>query len=190
MPVKIRLSRHGRKKRSFFHIVVADGRAPRDGKYIEKLGYYNPNTNPATIEINFDEAVNWLQKGAQPTETCRTILSYKGVLFKNHLIRGVKKGAFTEEVAEEKFNDWLEDKEAKIQAKRDEIADEAKKDSKKRLAQETKVNEARAQAIAKKNSDIAKEAEAAIEAAKEAEKEATEAKNVEETENETETKAE
>jgi len=168
MPVKIRLSRHGRKKRSFFHIVVADSRAPRDGKFIEKLGYYNPNTNPATIEIDFDSAVNWLQKGAQPTETCKTILSYKGVLFKNHLLRGVNKGAFSEEVAEEKFKDWLEEKEAKIQAKKDKITESKNKDSKKRLLEETKVKEARSQAIAKKNSDLAKEAEAAIEAEKEA----------------------
>ena len=106
MPTKIRLARHGRKRKPFYHIVIADSRAPRDGKFIERVGSYNPNTNPATIDLDFDKALSWLQKGAQPTDTVRTILSFKGVLYKNHLLKGVLKGAFSEEVAEEKFKDW------------------------------------------------------------------------------------
>jgi small subunit ribosomal protein S16 len=111
MPVKLRLARHGRKKFAFFHIVAADGRAPRDGKFIEKLGVYDPNTNPATIELDFDKSLNWLLKGAQPTETVRAILSYKGVLMKRHLLEGVRKGAFSEEEAEKRFTAWLKEKE-------------------------------------------------------------------------------
>ena len=103
MAVKIRLQRHGKKDSAFYHLVVADGRAPRDGKFIEKLGVYNPNSNPATIDINFDSTLNWLMKGAQPTDTCRAILSYKGIMLKKHLIEGVKKGALTEVQAEQKF---------------------------------------------------------------------------------------
>ncbi len=116
MPVKIRLARHGRKGRPFYHIVIADSRAPRDGRYIERIGSYNPNTNPATIDLDFDGALNWLQKGAQPTDTARAILSYRGVLLKNHLLKGVKKGAFTKEEAERRFEAWLSEKNAKIQA--------------------------------------------------------------------------
>ena len=107
MSVKIRLARHGKKGYAFYHIVAADSRAPRDGKFIEKLGTYNPNTNPATIELNADKALDWLQKGAQPTDTCRAILSYKGVLYKKHLLGGVAKGAFDEATAEAKFNKWM-----------------------------------------------------------------------------------
>jgi small subunit ribosomal protein S16 len=124
MPVKIRLQRHGKKNYAFFHIVVADSRSPRDGKFIEKLGIYNPNTNPATIELNLDSALDWLNKGAQPTDTCRAILSYKGVLYKRHLLGGVKKGAFTMEEAERRFQAWLTEKEAKIQQKRERVAGE------------------------------------------------------------------
>ena len=102
MPVKIRLQRHGKKASAYYHIVIADGRAPRDGKFIEKLGTYNPNTNPATIDLNFDGAVKWLQNGAQPTDTCKAILSYKGVLYKHHLNKGVVKGALTQEAADAK----------------------------------------------------------------------------------------
>ena len=108
MPVKIRLTRHGKKGYAFYHVVVADSRAPRDGKFIEKIGTYNPNTNPATIDLDFEKALEWLQKGAQPTDTCRAILSYKGVMYKKHLLGGVAKGAFTAEVAEAKFAKWLE----------------------------------------------------------------------------------
>lgn len=125
MATRIRLQRHGKKDYAFFHIVVADSRAPRDGKFIEKLGYYNPNTNPATIEINLDRALYWLNVGAQPTETARRILSYKGVLYKKHLLRGVQKGALTEEQAEKKFQEWLSAKLAKIEAKKQQLAKEA-----------------------------------------------------------------
>jgi small subunit ribosomal protein S16 len=118
MATKIRLSRHGRKKQAFFHIVVADTRAPRDGRFIEKLGTYNPNTNPATIEINFDSAVSWLLKGAQPSDTAKAILSYKGVMMKKHLMAGVAKGAFNEEEAENRFSAWMEKKEGQVTDKK------------------------------------------------------------------------
>lgn len=162
MPAKIRLSRHGRKKKPFYHIVIADSRAPRDGRYIERIGNYDPNANPATIELNFDRALQWLQKGAQPTDTCRAILSYKGVLYKNHLLNGVKKGAFSEDEAENRFNAWVEEKEKKIQAKKDHLSDEEKKSLKERIEAEMKVNETRAQEIAKKQSELAEEAERAV----------------------------
>ena len=114
MPVKIRLSKKGRKKLPYYHIVVADSRAPRDGKFVERIGLYNPQTNPATIELNFDSALDWLQKGAQPTDTCRAILSEKGVMMKKHLLEGAKKGAFSPEEAESRFQKWLNEKEAKF----------------------------------------------------------------------------
>src|SRR5580658_2178748 len=113
MPAKIRLTRHGKKDQVFFHLVVADGRAPRDGKFIEKLGTYNPRTNPATIDFDFDRALYWIQKGVQPTDTAKAILSQKGVMFKDHLLRGVAKKAMTVEQAEAKFSKWLADKTAK-----------------------------------------------------------------------------
>lgn len=122
MPVKIRLARRGKKGYPFYHIVVADSRAPRDGKFIENIGSYNPNTNPATINLDFEKALDWLQKGAQPTDTCRAILSYKGVLMKKHLLGGVSKGAFTQEVAEAKFAQWLEQKAGKISAKESKLS--------------------------------------------------------------------
>ena len=156
MPVKIRLARHGRKRRAFYHIVVADVRAPRDGKYIERIGSYNPNSDPATIDLHFDKALAWLQKGAQPTDTCRAILSYKGVLYKKHLLKGVQKGAFSEEEAERRFEEWLEEKQSKIQEKRDRIAQEEQKKKDKVLSTESKIREERAQKLAKKNSDLAK----------------------------------
>ncbi len=114
MPAKIRLARHGRRKNAFYHIVVADARAPRDGKFIEKLGIYNPMTAPATIELDRDSAYEWIMKGAQPTDTARAILKFKGVFFRKHLQRGVKKGAFTQEEADAKLTAWIEDKESKI----------------------------------------------------------------------------
>ena len=157
MPVKIRLTRRGRKKAPFYHIVIADSRAPRDGRYIESIGTYNPITNPATIELDFDSALDWLQKGAQPTDTCRAILSYKGVMMKKHLLEGVKKGALTEEQAEEKFQSWLKEKEAKIQAKVDSLKKGEDAEAKKRLDAETKVREARAEELAKKNAEAAAE---------------------------------
>ena len=118
MAVKIRLARKGRKKLAFYHIVVADSRSPRDGRYIEKIGSYNPVTNPATIELDFDKALGWLQNGALPTDTCRAILSYKGVLMKKHLLEGVKKGAFDEAEALKRFDEWIKQNEAKIEAKK------------------------------------------------------------------------
>ena len=126
MAVKIRLARHGKKGYAFYHIVAADSRAPRDGKFIEKLGTYNPNTNPATIDLDFEKALGWLQKGAQPTDTCRAILSYKGVMYKKHLLGGVAKGAFTETEAEARFNKWMEAKAGKIEAKANKLATDAK----------------------------------------------------------------
>ena len=172
MPVKIRLARHGKKGYAFYHIVVADSRAPRDGKFIEKIGTYNPNTNPATIDLSFDKALDWLQKGAQPTDTCRAILSYKGVLYKKHLLGGVAKGAFSESDAEAKFNKWIGEKTAKIEAKTNKISGDAEAANKARKAAETKVKEARAAAIAEKKAAAA--AEAAAAAAEESAEEAAE----------------
>jgi len=155
MPVKIRLARHGRKRHAYYHIVVADSRAPRDGRYIERIGSYNPNTNPATIELDFDKALGWLQQGAQPTDTTRAILSYEGVLMKKHLLEGVKKGAFDEVEAERRFGAWLQEKKTKIQSKVDKLASDTNTSTRERIAAEKKVNEARAQEIAKKNSELA-----------------------------------
>jgi small subunit ribosomal protein S16 len=122
MAVKIRLARKGRKKLAFYHIVVADSRSPRDGRYIENIGSYNPITNPATIELDFDKALGWLQNGALPTDTCRAILSYKGVMLKKHLLEGVKKGAFDEAEATKRFEEWVTQNEAKIEAKKSGLA--------------------------------------------------------------------
>ena len=144
MPVKIRLARHGKKGYAFYHIVVADSRAPRDGKFIEKIGTYNPNTNPATIDLNFDKALEWLQKGAQPTDTCRAILSYKGVMYKKHLLGGVAKGAFDEAAADAKFEKWMSEKAAKISAKTQKLTGEKEKSEKARLAAEKEANEKKA----------------------------------------------
>jgi small subunit ribosomal protein S16 len=119
MATKIRLQRFGKKGKPFFHVVVADSRSPRDGKFIERLGSYNPNTNPATIEINFEKTLDWVTKGAEPTDTCRAILSYKGVLYRKHLDGGIKKGALTAEQAEAKFTQWLEAKGGKIEGKKE-----------------------------------------------------------------------
>ncbi|MCC6369442.1 MAG: 30S ribosomal protein S16 [Bacteroidia bacterium] len=150
MAVKIRLQRHGKKDSAFYHVVVADGRAPRDGKFIEKLGVYNPNSNPATIDINFDSTLNWLMKGAQPTDTCRAILSYKGVMLKKHLLEGVKKGALTEAQVEQKFNKWVSDKEGKIVGKKDRLKTETSKQASDRLKAETAAKEAKAAKVAAK----------------------------------------
>jgi len=148
MPVKIRLQRHGKKGKPFYWIVAADARSKRDGKYLEKLGIYNPNTNPATVELNVDGAVTWLQNGAQPTDTAKAILSYKGALLKNHLAGGVRKGALTEEQAEAKFNAWLDEKGSRVVAKTDGLA-KAQADAKaKALEAEKAVNDARTAAAA------------------------------------------
>ncbi|WP_319231298.1 30S ribosomal protein S16 [Draconibacterium orientale] len=179
MPVKMRLARHGRKRYAYYHIVVADSRAPRDGRYIERIGTYNPNTDPATIDLDFDKAYDWLVKGAQPTDTVRAILSYKGVLYKKHLMGGVKKGAFDEAEAEKRLENWIAAKEAKIQAKIDRLAGDAAAEADKQLEAEKKVNEERAAAIAAREAELAAEAEAAAKeaeaeaAAEEAEEEAT-----------------
>ncbi|WP_027078103.1 30S ribosomal protein S16 [Maribacter antarcticus] len=144
MPVKIRLQRHGKKGKPFYWVVAADARAKRDGKFLEKLGIYNPNTNPATIEIKVDNAVQWLQNGAQPTDTARAILSYKGVMLKNHLLGGLRKGALTEEQVEEKFNAWLEEKGASVATKVGGL-DKVKADAKaKALEAEKEINDKRA----------------------------------------------
>lgn len=157
MPVKIRLARHGRKRAAYYHIVVADSRAPRDGRIVERIGSYNPITNPATIELDFDKALSWLINGAQPTETAKTILSYKGVLMKKHLLEGVKKGAFDETEAERRYQAWKQEKDAKIIAKVDKLASDVNSEWAKRLKAEAKVKDARASEIARKNSQLAAE---------------------------------
>ena len=177
MSVKIRLQRHGKKGKPFYWIVAADARAKRDGRYLEKLGTYNPNTNPATINLDIDGAVKWLQDGAQPTDTAKTILSYKGAMLKNHLVGGVRKGALTEEQAEEKFQAWVDLKAGKVASKEENVA-KAKLDVKaKALEAEKAVNEARVAAaieeVVEEVAEVAPEAEVAedvvVEAAPEAE---------------------
>ena len=165
MPAKIRLSRHGKKDQVFFHLVVADGRAPRDGKFIEKLGTYNPRTNPATIDFDFDRALYWIQKGVQPTDTAKALLSVKGVLYKDHLLRGVAKKALTLEQAEAKFSKWFADKEASIAKKVSSLSDSKQSQYKKRLEAEATAKEAKAAKIAAK---IAAQAEAAAAPSEEA----------------------
>ncbi len=163
MPTKIRLQRHGRKGYAFYHIVVADSRSPRDGKFIEKLGTYNPITQPATIDINFDSAVSWIEKGAQPTDTCRAILSYKGVLYKKHLQGGVAKGAFDQAEADRRFAAWLGDKEGRIVKGADAIV-KAKEDARKaRLEAEAKKKADIAAKVAAKKSPLAEEVAAVTE---------------------------
>jgi small subunit ribosomal protein S16 len=167
MPVKIRLQRHGKKGKPFYWVVAADARSTRDGKYLEKLGTYNPNSNPAIIDLDVDGAVKWLQNGAQPTDTAKAILSYKGVLLKNHLAGGVRKGALTEEQAEEKFQAWLDEKAGKITAKVDGL-EKSKADAKAAiLANEVKINEERL-AAANEAANAAIKAEADAKAAAEA----------------------
>jgi small subunit ribosomal protein S16 len=156
MATKIRLQRHGRKGYAFYHIVIADSRAPRDGKFIERIGSYNPNTNPATIDLKFDRALYWLQVGAQPTDTTRNILSEEGVLLKKHLLGGVAKGAFSETEAESKFKAW---RNAKLSAEKNQIdkLSEAKNaNAKVRLDAEKAANKAKAEAVAAKKAELAK----------------------------------
>ncbi|MEN6569214.1 MAG: 30S ribosomal protein S16 [Rikenellaceae bacterium] len=175
MAVKIRLARHGKKNFSYFHIVVADSRSPRDGRFIERIGFYNPNTDPATIEINSEKALDWLMKGAQPTETCRRILSYKGVLLRKHLLEGVKKGAINQEIADQRWNAWYEAKEAKITQKLSNLELDGRSTKKNALEAEAKVNAARAEEIAKKKAaeEAAKKAAEAKAAAEVSEPEAS-----------------
>lgn len=151
MPVKIRLARHGKKHQAYYHIVVADGRAPRDGKFIEVIGKYNPNTNPATIHIDDVKALEWLSKGAQPTDTTKAILSYKGIMYKRHLQRGISKGLLNQEQADEKFQKWMENKHNKIEEKRAKIAGVTTKSMEERLAEESKKREAIAEKVRIKN---------------------------------------
>jgi small subunit ribosomal protein S16 len=150
MPVKIRLARHGKKGYPFYHIVVADSRAPRDGRFIERIGSYNPNTNPATIELKFDKALDWVLKGAQPTDTVKSILSRNGVLIKKHLLEGVKKGAFTTEVAEEKFTAWVAEKTNKVSSELNKLSQAQSDASRARHAEEVKQKEAKAAKVAEK----------------------------------------
>ena len=178
MPVKIRLQRHGKKGKPFYWIVAADGRSKRDGRMLEKLGTYNPNTNPATIDLNIDGTVEWLQNGAQPTDTAKAILSYKGAMLKNHLLGGIRKGAITEEQAEEKFKAWLEEKEAKIEKKKSDLA-KAKDDANaKVLKAEKEINESRKNAVEEAENEAVK----AASDAKAAEEKAAKAKEAPEEE--------
>jgi small subunit ribosomal protein S16 len=163
MPVKIRLQRHGKKGKPFYWIVAADARAKRDGKYLEKLGTYNPNTNPAQINLDIDGSVQWLQNGAQPTDTARAILSYKGVMMKNHLAGGVRKGALTQDQADAKFNAWLEGKGNTVEAKKATLADAKGKLKAEALAAEKAVNAARVAANAPVVEEVAPVEEAAAE---------------------------
>ena len=171
MPAKIRLQRHGKKGQPFYHIVVADSRSPRDGKFIEKLGTYNPLTNPAQINIKFDRALYWYSVGAQPTDTARSLLSKTGVMMKYHLMRGVQTGAMTEEQAEVKFQNWMKEKEAKLANLTKSVEEKARGEQKARLDAEKQINEARAAEIAKKKLaeiEAKKAEEAAAQAAEEA----------------------
>ncbi len=157
MATKIRLQRHGKKGKPFYHVVIADSRAPRDGKFIERIGSYNPNTNPATIDLDFDRALDWLNKGAQPTDTTRAILSYKGVLYKKHLQGGVKKGAFDEETAEARFQEWLSGKEGRIEGKKDGLAKSQEEAKQAVLAAEAKKKAEKEAEIQAKNTPPAEE---------------------------------
>ncbi|MDH3322080.1 MAG: 30S ribosomal protein S16 [Flavobacteriaceae bacterium] len=168
MSVKIRLQRHGRKGKPFYWVVAADARSKRDGKSLEKLGTYNPNTNPATIELDVDAAVKWLQNGAQPTDTARAILSYKGAMLKNHLVGGVRKGALTEEQAEAKFQAWLDEKTAKVAEKTSKLTKAEEEAKAKAFEAEKEVNEKRKAAADEAENEAIKaaaDAKAAEEAA-------------------------
>jgi len=150
MPVRIRLQRHGKKGKPFYWIVAADSRSKRDGRYLEKLGTYNPNTNPATVNVDVDGAIKWLENGAQPSDTARTLLSYRGVMLKHHLNGGVKKGAFTQEDADKKFSAWLEEKSSKIQSKIDGLDKDKAESLAKRLELEKAINQKRIEDLAAK----------------------------------------
>jgi small subunit ribosomal protein S16 len=175
MATRIRLQRHGKKGKPFFHIVVADSRSKRDGRFIEKLGTYNPNTNPATIDLDFDRSVHWVSVGASPSETAKAILSYKGVLMKEHLMRGVTKGALTEEQMEAKYAKWLDEKANIIDQKVNKLSKAKEDEEKARLAAEKEKNDARAAAIAEANAPVVEEAPAEEAPAEEATAEVAEA---------------
>jgi small subunit ribosomal protein S16 len=180
MATKIRLQRHGKKRSAFYHLVAADEKAKRDGRFIEKLGTYNPNTNPATIEIDFDRALYWVKVGAQPTDTAKALLSYKGVLLKNHLDKGVAKGALTEADAQKKFDAWVAEKEGKITGKSDSLAKAKQEEEAKRIEAEKAVSAARAAEIEAKNApeveEVVEEEVAEEAAAEEATEETPEVK--------------
>lgn len=161
MAVKIRLARRGRKKMAIYDVVVANSTAPRDGRFIEKIGVYNPASNPAHIELDNEKAFQWIMKGAQPTDTVKAMLSYRGILLKKHLQIGVLKGAITQEQADARFQEWQEAKEAKITGKKDTLAQKKESEAKARREAESKVKEARAEALKKKNQVEAPEAETA-----------------------------
>jgi small subunit ribosomal protein S16 len=158
MATKMRLQRFGKKGQAYFHIVIADGRAPRDGRFIEKIGTYNPITRPADIELDFDRALYWVKTGVEPTETVEAILRYTGVAYMHHLLKGVAKGAMTEEQAQAKFEEWKTVKTGKIESAKNDIGLKSKKEDKKRLEAEVKVNQAKADALAKKQAAEAKKA--------------------------------
>ena len=163
MPVKIRLQRHGKKGKPFYWIVAADARSKRDGKYLEKLGTYNPNFNPAQIELDIDGTVKWLQNGAQPTDTAKSILSYRGAMLKNHLVGGVRKGALTEEQAEAKFQAWVEEKNAKVDAKKSDLVKAKEAEAVKQFEAEKATNEARIAAAAPVVEEVIEEAAPVVE---------------------------
>lgn len=179
MPTKMRLQRFGKKGQPFYHIVIADGRAPRDGRFVEKIGTYNPITRPADIKLDFDRALYWVQTGAQPTPTVEALLKYTGVAYMHHLLKGVAKGAMTEDQAKAKFEDWKSAKALKISSAKNELSQKARTEDKKRLEAEAKVNHAKAEALAKKYAAEAKkaagEAEEAVEEAEAATETAEEA---------------
>lgn len=189
MATKIRLQRHGRKGYAFYPIVIADSRAPRDGRFIERIGSYNPNTNPATISLNFERALYWVNVGAEPTDTVRTILSREGVLMMKHLQGGVKKGAFNEEEAQRRFEAWKAQKDASVLSAKNKLADAKNNAKKERLDAEVAKNQARAEALAKKKAELL-EAQAAKEAEEAAKAKAEEAANAPEAPAATETPAE
>lgn len=178
MAVKLRLQRHGKKGKPFFHIVAADSRSPRDGKFIERIGSYNPNTNPATIQLDNEKAITWMGNGAQPTDTVRAMLGYTGVLYRIHLNKGVAKGAFSQEEADKRYDAWVAEKANKVQGKIDRLAKEATDSVSKALKQEKEVNENRLKAMtaaAEAASNAAKAEEAAATAVAEEQPTAEEA---------------
>ena len=181
MSVKIRLQRHGKKGKPFYWVIAADSRAKRDGKYLEKIGTYNPNTNPATIDLNLESAVKWLHNGAQPTDTARAILSYKGALLKHHLDGGIRKGALTQEQADEKLAKWLADKDNQVAAKKEGLSTSKADKKADALAAEKKVNADRIAAAKKAEADLIAASQPAEEATEEVSEETTSEENTEET---------
>ena len=168
MATRLRLQRHGKKGKPFYHVVAADARAPRNGRFIEKVGTYNPNTNPATIELNHDRALHWLQVGAEMSDTVRALMKYKGVVYHNHLLNGARKGAFTEEEAQKRFETWMREKQSKVDAKVAQLAGESQAAFEARMKAEKDVNEKRAAEIKAAEDALKAEAEAEAKAAADA----------------------